>query len=190
MGAGLPTPCNAKRANESSRPIAPKAISTPPASRKNDNPNKAGLSCQREIHHGTKPATKPGATTRKIADPMIAESFSMPSYNQVFRVRTTKKRIRARATRHTQVRATTRRSTSAYRSSIDMYLIHEVELLFLSTLGTEILSLAARCYTPGDVERVDRLFRQSGLMRDKWDRPCWPRRYGERTIPTLSLQAE
>jgi len=38
-----------------------------------------------------------------------------------------------------------------------MYLIHEVELLFLSTLGTEILSLAARCYTPGDVERVDKL---------------------------------
>jgi primase-polymerase (primpol)-like protein len=41
----------------------------------------------------------------------------------------------------------------------------------------------------GDIERVDRLFRQSGLMRDKWDRPCGAMRYGERTLATLSLQA-
>ncbi len=42
----------------------------------------------------------------------------------------------------------------------------------------------------GDLDRVDRLFRQSGLMRDKWDRPCGAMRYGERTIVALSLQAE
>lgn len=42
----------------------------------------------------------------------------------------------------------------------------------------------------GDLERVDRLFRQSGLMRDKWDRPCGATRYGERTMATLSLLVE
>jgi putative DNA primase/helicase len=42
----------------------------------------------------------------------------------------------------------------------------------------------------GNLDRVDRLFRQSGLMRDKWDRPCGAMRYGERTIVTLSSRAE
>ena len=42
----------------------------------------------------------------------------------------------------------------------------------------------------GDMERVDGLFRQSGLMRDKWDRSCGAMRYGERTIATLSLEGE
>ncbi len=42
----------------------------------------------------------------------------------------------------------------------------------------------------GDVEQVDPLFRQSGLMRDKWDRPCGAMRYGERTIATLSVEGE
>jgi putative DNA primase/helicase len=40
----------------------------------------------------------------------------------------------------------------------------------------------------GDFERVDRLFRQSGLMRDKWDRQCGAVRYGERTIAMLAIQ--
>jgi len=33
-------------------------------------------------------------------------------------------------------------------------------------------------------ERVDRLFRQSGLMRAKWDARCGEQTYGERTIAT------
>jgi putative DNA primase/helicase len=39
-------------------------------------------------------------------------------------------------------------------------------------------------WTGGDAERVDRLFRQSGLMRDKWDRPHFAsgETYGQRTI--------
>src|SRR5262249_15247680 len=36
-----------------------------------------GASCQRVIHHGTSRATPPGATTRKIAEPMLAPSFRM-----------------------------------------------------------------------------------------------------------------
>ena len=42
----------------------------------------------------------------------------------------------------------------------------------------------------GDLDRVDRLFRRSGLMRDKWDRPCAAMRYGERTIVALSFPRE
>ena len=34
----------------------------------------------------------------------------------------------------------------------------------------------------GDAERVDRLFRRSGLMRDKWDRRAGDVPYGARTI--------
>lgn len=34
----------------------------------------------------------------------------------------------------------------------------------------------------GDIARVDRLFRRSGLMRDKWDRRGGDALYGERTI--------
>ena len=34
----------------------------------------------------------------------------------------------------------------------------------------------------GDTERVDRLFRRSGLMRDKWDRQTGDASYGDRTV--------
>jgi primase-polymerase (primpol)-like protein len=37
----------------------------------------------------------------------------------------------------------------------------------------------------GDVQRVDRLFRRSGLMRDKWDRRTGDSAYGVRTIKTI-----
>lgn len=37
-------------------------------------------------------------------------------------------------------------------------------------------------WTNGDAERVDRLFRQSGLMREKWDRPQSGSTYGALTI--------
>jgi hypothetical protein len=41
--------------------------------RRNHIPKKGGLSCQCEIHHGTRPATKPGAMARKMAEPATAE---------------------------------------------------------------------------------------------------------------------
>src|SRR5579875_5893 len=37
-------------------------------------------------------------------------------------------------------------------------------------------------WTGGDCERIDRLFRMSGLMRDKWDRRTGQETYGTRTI--------
>ncbi len=37
-------------------------------------------------------------------------------------------------------------------------------------------------WTGGDVERVDRLFRRSGLMRNKWDRPTGASTYSELTV--------
>lgn len=37
-------------------------------------------------------------------------------------------------------------------------------------------------YTGGDSLEMDRLFRQSGLMRDKWDEPRGEKTYGEMTI--------
>ena len=41
-------------------------------------------------------------------------------------------------------------------------------------------------WTGGDAQRIDRLFRQSGLMRDKWDKPHFSdgRTYGQATIAT------
>jgi primase-polymerase (primpol)-like protein len=41
----------------------------------------------------------------------------------------------------------------------------------------------------GDFERVDRLFRRSGLMREKWDRVAGGMRYGERTILAISTDS-
>ena len=38
----------------------------------------------------------------------------------------------------------------------------------------------------GDAERVDRLFRRSGLMRDKWDRRAGASPYGVRTIRAVA----
>jgi hypothetical protein len=36
-------------------------------------PKKGGRTCQRAIHHGTKPATVQGAITKNSAEPMIAK---------------------------------------------------------------------------------------------------------------------
>jgi putative DNA primase/helicase len=41
----------------------------------------------------------------------------------------------------------------------------------------------------GDAERVDRLFRRSGLMRDKWDRRAGDSPYGSRTIRALLVKS-
>ena len=42
-------------------------------------------------------------------------------------------------------------------------------------------------WTGADPTRIDRLFRMSGLMRDKWNRKTGEETYGARTI-RLSLQ--
>ena len=42
----------------------------------------------------------------------------------------------------------------------------------------------------GDFERVDRLFRRSGLMRDKWNRIAGGTRYGQRTILAISMETK
>ncbi len=44
-------------------------------------------------------------------------------------------------------------------------------------------------WTGGDYERIDRLFRLSGLMREKWDRRTGEESYGARTIRISSGQA-
>lgn len=42
-------------------------------------------------------------------------------------------------------------------------------------------------WTNGDAERVDRLFRQSGLMREKWDRRQSGSTYGAITIQSAKI---
>jgi len=54
--------------------MSPSMISMPPARQKKSIPKKGVSSRQREIHQGTKPATKPGAMTKKIAERTIANT--------------------------------------------------------------------------------------------------------------------
>jgi hypothetical protein len=53
----------------------PRVMKMPPAKRSDGSPKKADWNRQWEIHQGTRPATKPGAMTRKSADPTIAAAF-------------------------------------------------------------------------------------------------------------------
>jgi hypothetical protein len=69
-GASVPRPCNAKRANESSKIGSPAAIRMPPITRAIGN--SAGSKCDCVKYHGTYTASEPGAITKKIADPMFA----------------------------------------------------------------------------------------------------------------------
>lgn len=48
------------------------------------------------------------------------------------------------------------------------------------------LCLMLLYWTNGDSVQADRLFRQSGLMREKWDRPTGALTYGEKTITEAS----
>jgi hypothetical protein len=76
-GAGVPRPCKAKRANESSKIGSPAAISMPPITRAIGN--SAGSKCHCVKYHGTYTASVPGAITKKIADPRIAGARRMTS---------------------------------------------------------------------------------------------------------------
>ena len=68
-GAGVPRPCNAKRANESSNAGAPAAINATPSHRVQAIPSSGGSNFQPEIHQGTSPATVPGASRRNNTVP-------------------------------------------------------------------------------------------------------------------------
>src|SRR5678815_212642 len=72
MGAGVPRPCSAKRANESTIPGTPARIIIAPRPRVSSRPRNGGWSCQPVIDHGTSPASVQGATTKKTAEPRTA----------------------------------------------------------------------------------------------------------------------
>jgi len=62
--------------------MTPSVVSMPPTKRKRGIRKKGASTRQREIHQGTKPATNPGAMTRKTAEPRIANTFLiMSSHN-------------------------------------------------------------------------------------------------------------
>lgn len=61
-----------------------------------------------------------------------------------------------------------------FRGDISSYSSHsEADLALMSHLAY---------WTNGDANRMDRLFRQSGLMREKWDERHGDQTYGEKTI--------
>ena len=64
-----------KRPKHSNSPATPKTISAPPAIRNAATSKNGPSNSHCEMIHGTYPATTPGATTRKIADPIKANSF-------------------------------------------------------------------------------------------------------------------
>src|SRR5436190_10300744 len=72
MGAGVPRPCSAKRANASTSPGTPARIIIAPMPRVSSRPRNGGRSCQPVIDHGTSPASVHGATTKKTAEPRTA----------------------------------------------------------------------------------------------------------------------
>ena len=57
----------------------PSVIRMPPPRRKSIIPKSGASTRQCEIHQGTKPATNPGAMTRKTAEPSIANTFLIMS---------------------------------------------------------------------------------------------------------------
>src|SRR5258708_5434197 len=52
MGAGVPSPCSAKRPNESTSPDTPARISAETTKRVSSTPRNDNLNSQCEIHHG------------------------------------------------------------------------------------------------------------------------------------------
>src|SRR5262245_22201931 len=72
MGAGVPRPCSAKRANASTSPGTPARIIIAPRPRVSSRPRNGGWSCQPVIDHGTSPASVHGAITKKTAEPRTA----------------------------------------------------------------------------------------------------------------------
>jgi hypothetical protein len=77
FGAGVPRPCNAKRANESSTPGTPAMMSASPTRRVVSAARKGGRNSQCVIDHGMTPANIVGATRKNSAEPRIAVIFDM-----------------------------------------------------------------------------------------------------------------
>src|SRR6185369_5779110 len=75
IGAGVPSPCSAKRANESTSPGTPARINITPMTRVNSRPKNGGRSSQRVIDHWMSSANVQGATTKKKAEPRMAIVF-------------------------------------------------------------------------------------------------------------------
>ena len=81
-GAGVPRPSTAKCANDQISTAAPAAISTPPVTW--TGTGQAAPACQPVSHHGTRPATTPGASTRKAALPATAAFVRIGACPQPF----------------------------------------------------------------------------------------------------------
>ena len=75
MGAGVPNPCNAKRAKESKSPGIPAAISAIPITRVTSVAKNGGRKCQRVINQGTSPSIITGAAMKNSAEPKIGLIF-------------------------------------------------------------------------------------------------------------------
>ena len=73
--AGVPNPCSAKRANESTSPGRPATINRIPTARVASRSKKGGRNSQRVINQGKSPATELGATAKKRAEPNTAIVF-------------------------------------------------------------------------------------------------------------------
>ena len=80
-GAGVPSPSQAKRAKASRTTTRPAAIRRRPAQRRAATPSTGGSGPQRVISQGIRPATTPGARTRKTRLPtaaLIRPAISLP----------------------------------------------------------------------------------------------------------------
>ncbi|MGC1296314.1 MAG: hypothetical protein WA869_14870, partial [Alloacidobacterium sp.] len=70
-------PLQRKRTNESTSPATPARISAAPTKRVSSTPRNDNWNSQREIHHGTTPASTQGTHTKKMAVPMTAAALRM-----------------------------------------------------------------------------------------------------------------
>src|SRR6516225_8117801 len=77
IGAGVPSPSQAKRANELRSGNSPNAMSAAPTHRKGSMPKNGGPTRQRVSHHGKRPTIVPGARMKNTSDPSEAHKRRM-----------------------------------------------------------------------------------------------------------------
>src|SRR5262245_19961093 len=77
IGAGVPSPSQAKRANELRSGNSPNTMSAAPTHRKGSMPKNGGPMRQPVSHQGTKPKIVPGATMKNTSDPSAAQKRRM-----------------------------------------------------------------------------------------------------------------
>jgi hypothetical protein len=73
-GAGVPSPWIANRRKESNKTRTAATTRRPPTTRRGNHPITGVSKRHREIHQGTRPATVPGASTKKSVDPRTANT--------------------------------------------------------------------------------------------------------------------